>query len=147
MAWRQLKKTASGLGRRSSDYGRALSRRSSSLARHSSDGVPGTQNGAEKPENGVANGIPEEHSAHQGAARHHHEGAVAVVITGHRAEFLEAYDTATLAVMRQASTAASEAACVADAAVLEVAPWNRNPGFLVRCLASHSRMQVAALYF
>ena len=48
---------------------------------------------------------------------------------GERGEFLKAYDAAVLEMLNRLH--GSQSSCVGDVPLLDVAPWNRKPGYLV----------------
>lgn len=49
--------------------------------------------------------------------------------SGERGDFLRAYDAAVLEMLNRLSS--SQASCIGDIPLLDVAPWNRRPGYLV----------------
>lgn len=111
--WRALKRTASGLGssRKSGESGpaRLPSQRASSEFTSESGAAQNGQN-------------PQAEQQPVGSAADAHPTS--------REAFLEAYDAATLAGLNRLRE--SDAACVADVPLQEVAAWNRATGYLVR---------------
>lgn len=64
---------------------------------------------------------------------------------GERGEFLKAYDAALLKMLNELH--GSEASCIADLPLLEVAPWNQRPGYLVRLIPFHQHFLAVTLRF
>lgn len=101
--WRALRRTASGLGgSRKSADGGPVKLPSQRASSESAHEAKGAQNGHAPPS----------------------------TLPTSREAFLEAYDAATLRGLNRIYQ--SNAACVADVPLQQVASWNRAPGFLVR---------------
>jgi hypothetical protein len=74
--------------------------------------------------------VPEsEARLHQNGSAHSQVVDEEAYPAGERGEFLKSYDLALLKMLNQLH--GSEATCIGDVPVLEVAPWNRRPGYLV----------------
>ena len=114
--WQSLKRTASGIG--------GSKRRRGSLSGTTKDSPYADSVEADNPrgaQNGQATQLdtPLEHTAN-GSQR---------PAPSSREEFLEAYDAALLELANR--TSGTEACCLEDIPLQDVAPWNRCPGFLV----------------